>query len=269
MTPSPEDAPLIDAHFHVWRRGQPIVDDARYIPTSDATVEELVATHDAHGVLFGVIAATSFHGAYNDYVRGALAAHRRLRATAILPPTTDIHTMERMRAEGFVGVRLMWAIHDEVPDIMGGAYQLFLRRVADLGWHVHLVERPERLARAIAGVEASGARLVIDHMGQMQTPEGTGHESFRAILAAIERGNTWAKISARFRFDPVETADRRAEELLRVGADERILWGSDWPFPDFEGRVSYASVLADLRHLVPDPAMRRAIDRTGLRFYFG
>ena len=266
-TPATE-APLIDSHLHIWTRDQPLTDTAWHSPPSNAPLEDCLRTLDAHGVAFAVIAAASIHGDYNDYVRAALKAHRRLRATAVLRPTTSIYQMEQMKQEGFVGVRLMWSLSDTVPKTDGDC-RLYLRRVADLGWHVHLVDRPERTAHSIAAVEASGAKLVIDHMGHLETPEGVNNEGFKAILAAVERGNTWVKISGRFRFQPPESADQYAHELLKVAGTERILWGSDWPFAAFEDTVTYAGVLEDYRHLVPDAAMRRKIDETGLRFYFG
>jgi predicted TIM-barrel fold metal-dependent hydrolase len=263
-----EHSPLIDCHLHVWTRDMPLTDTAWHVPPTEAPVEECLATLDRHGVSFAVIAAASIHGQYSDYSRRALRRHRRLRATAVLHPATDVRQMEAMRDEGFVGVRLMWSLSDSVPAI-DGDHRMYLRRVADLGWHVHLVDRPERVAGSIAAVEASGARLVIDHMGHLQTPDGVNHEGFRAILAAVERGNTWVKISGRFRFVPPESADPYAAELIRVAGTERLLWGSDWPFADYEGRVSYGGVLEDYEYLVPDPEMRRRIDETGLRFYFG
>ena len=252
----------------MWTRDQPLTATAWHAPPTDAPTEELIATLDAHGVVFGVIAAASIHGEYRDYVRKALKAHRRLRATAVLAPRTDLTQLEQMKAEGFVGARLMWSLSDTVPDIHGADYRLFLRRVADLGWHVHLVDRPERYAESIAAVEASGARLVIDHMGHMETPEGINHPGFKAILAAIERGNTWAKISGRFRFSSPAAGNAYAAQLLSVGGGDRILWGSDWPFAAYEGRVTYDKVLADYYEIVPDAALRRQIDRTALRFYF-
>jgi predicted TIM-barrel fold metal-dependent hydrolase len=263
------EPPLVDAHFHIWTRDLPLTDTAWHTPPTDASLESCLKTLDDHGVVFGVIAAASLHGEYNDHVRRALKAHPRLRATAILGPNTDIYTMEKMKADGFVGVRLMWKLSDEAPTGDSGDYRKFLRRVADLGWHVHLIDRPDRIASSIAAVEASGARLVIDHMGQLDTPDGVNGEAFRAVLAAMERGNTWAKISCRYRFKPPSAGDPYAAELLRVGGGDRILWGSDWPFAAYEGKVTYDDTLADLRHLVPDPALRRKITgETALRFYF-
>jgi predicted TIM-barrel fold metal-dependent hydrolase len=264
-----QDSPIVDAHFHLWMRDHPLTDTAWHAPPTDASTEELLATHDRHGVLFGVAAAASIHGEYSDYVRAAVRAHRRLRATAILSPRADRHRMEAMKADGFVGIRLMWSQSDTVPDITSGDYRMFLRRVADLGWHVHLVDRPERYAASIAAIEASGARLVIDHMGHIERPEGINHPGFKAILAAIERGGTWAKISGCFRFKTAEEGNAYAHQLLRVGGGDRILWGSDWPFAGFEGKVTYAQVLADYYDIVPDAGLRRQIDRTALRFYFG
>ncbi|HEY5551903.1 MAG TPA: amidohydrolase family protein [Opitutaceae bacterium] len=264
-----QDTPLVDAHFHLWMRDHPLTATAWHAPPTDAPTEELIATHDRNGIVFGVVAAASIHGEFRGYIRHALKSHRRLRATAVLSPQTELRHMEELKAEGFVGVRLMWSLSDKAPDIRSGDYRLFLRRIADLGWHVHLVDRPERYAESIAVIEASGARLVIDHMGHVQTPEGVNHPGFKAILKAIERGNTWAKISGRFRFSTAEEGNAYAQQLLRVGGGERTLWGSDWPFAGYEGKVTYDKVLADYYDIVPDSALRRQIDRTALRFYFG
>jgi predicted TIM-barrel fold metal-dependent hydrolase len=266
--PSATEAPIVDAHFHLWMRDHPLTPTAWHAPPTDAPVGELLATHDRVGVIFGVVAAASIHGEYRDYIRAALQAHRRLRATAVLSPQTELRSMEELKADGFVGVRLMWSLSDTVPDIEGPEYRLFLRRIADLGWHVHLVDRPERYAQSIAAIEASGAPLVIDHMGHIVSPEGINHPGFRAILAAIERGNTWAKISCRFRFPTAAEGTAYAHELIRVGRGERILWGSDWPFAGHEGKVTYDEVLADYYDIAPDQALRREIDRTALKFYF-
>lgn len=261
-------APLVDAHFHTWRLDHPLTDTAWHAPPTDAPIDEYLKVMDRHGVIFGVVAAASIFGEYNDYVRAAVKARPRLRATAVLSPKTDIRQMEQMKADGFVGVRLMWVFSEQVPEIDSGDHRMFLRRIADLGWHVHLVDKPERVGSVIKAVEASGARLVIDHMGDLQVPDGINNPAFKKILAAIDRGNTWVKVSCKFRFKPPPAADAFAAQLLRVGGGDRILWGSDWPFAAFENEMTYEKALADYYHLVPDAEMRRRIDETALRFYF-
>ncbi|MBL4811405.1 MAG: amidohydrolase family protein [Rhodobacteraceae bacterium] len=260
-------APLIDSHLHIWTKDMPLTDTAWHAPP-DAPLEQCLQQLDENGVMFAVIAGASIHGQYADYTRRALKQHRRLRATAVLSPRTDIRQMEQMKQEGFVGVRLMRSMHGDVPEL-DGDYRMYLRRVADLDWHVHLVDLPERTAQSIAVIEASGAKLVIDHMGHLEAEDGINNPGFKAILAAIERGNTWVKISGRFRFDPPCSADKYAKALLSVAGTERLLWGSDWPFAGFENSVTYRDTLEEFHHYVDDAKMRHEIDQTGLKLYFG
>lgn len=269
MTGPDDEPPLVDCHFHLYTPDLPLTDSAWHHPPSDATTEQFVALLDAHGIVFGVVAAASLQGTYNDYVRAALLKHRRLRATATVDPETDIYQIERMKADGFVGIRFVWGLLDEAPDITSGPYRKLLRRVADLGWHVHLTERPHRIAHTIAAVERAGARLVIDHLAHFDLPEGIGSAAFQSVLRAVDRGRTWVKLSAGFRFERPETAAAYARELVRVAGGERLVWGSDWPFAAYEDKVTYSDTLAAFRAWVPDARLRRQIGgETALRLYF-
>lgn len=262
--------PLVDSHFHVWRADLPLTAAAWHTPPGDATIEDCIATLDRHGILFGVVAAASIHGLYNDYVRAALRRHRRLRATATLAPTTSIYEMERMAADGFVGIRFVNSVTDDVPDLRSAEYRLLLKRVADLGWHVHVTDKPHRIAGTIAAIEASGADLVIDHLGHFDLPEGVNSAAFKAVLAAVERGRTWVKLSGGFRYHPTTNAKPYAEALVALTGGERLLWGSDWPFAGHEGQVRYADTIAAIEDWVPDPSTRARICGTEpLKFYFG
>jgi predicted TIM-barrel fold metal-dependent hydrolase len=84
----------------------------------------------------------------------------------------------------------------------------------------------------------------------------------------VERGRTWVKISAGFRLEEPGWAAKVATELMRHAGPERLMWGSDWPFAAFEGRVTYNDVLKAFHDHVPDPDARKAMDRTALAFYF-
>lgn len=263
------EPPLVDCHFHVWRADLPLIDKAWHRQLRDATTPMLVDTLDRHGIIFGVIAAASLQGTYNDYVRAALREHRRLRATAIVAPDTSIDELERMKAEGFVGIRWVRAPYDEVPDLRTGEYRRLLRRVVDLDWHVHLVERPDRLVETLAVVQESGARLVIDHLGHCHADAGIESQSFKTVLRAIDRGNTWVKLSAGFRVRTPELARDYAQALVRHTGGDRLVWGSDWPFAAYEDKVQYGDTLAAFEDWVPDAALRRRIGgANALRLYF-
>ena len=263
------EAPLVDTHFHVWTRDMPRAGDAWHEPKEDASIDRLVATLDEHGVLFGVVAAASLFGDYNDYSRLAVRSHKRLRATAIVHPRTELAVLEKMRDDGFTGIRFQWRYLKALPDLDSPEYRLLLRRVRDLGWHVHVHDDSPRLGPVVETLEKTGVRIVVDHFGRPDPKLGVKCPGFRAVLKAVERGNTWVKLSAGYRMEPPSAAAEYTRELLRAGGGERLFWGSDWPFAAFEGKVRYADTLSAFEEWVPDARLRRQIGgATPLRFYF-
>lgn len=264
------DPPLVDAHFHVYTTDMPTTPWAWHRPPRDATAEQFVALMDRHGVGYGVIAAASLHGQYNDHVIRAIRRHPRLRGTVFVRPETDMYTLERMKADGIVGIRLFFRRVPDPPDLFSPEYRLLLRRVRDLDWHVHTLVSGQALEGVIGAVEAAGVKLVIDHFGRPDERLGTNCPGFRALLAAVERGRTWVKMSGGFRMASREAARLCAQALLSVTGGERLLWGSDWPFAAYEEQVTYGQTIADLHDWVPDAATRRLIaGDTPMRLYFG
>jgi predicted TIM-barrel fold metal-dependent hydrolase len=157
--------------------------------------------------------------------------------------------------------------HDAIP--RGPEYTGLFRNVADLGWHVHIHDDAARLAYSLPILARSGVRLVIDHFGRPDTRERLVSEGFQTVLRAIENGRTWVKLSSAFRLGDRSLAREAAAALLAAAGPERLMWGSDWPFAGFEGKVRYADALHDLEELVPDPVARRRIGHdTPEAFYF-
>lgn len=264
-----KNGPMVDAHFHIYTQEMPTADDAWHHPTHDATIEQGLALQAKNGVSFGVISAASIYGLYNDYVRRAVKAHRNLRATVMPDFNWDIRTMEAYRDEGFTGVRFLWRPKAELPDVTSEEYRRFLHRCADIGWHVHLTDRPHRIGSSIEALENAGVDVVLDHMCLIDTDEGVNDPGFKACLAAIERGRTWVKMSGGFRFTHAGLADQVAKELVAAAGWDRLMWASDWPFAGFEDQVTYADTVAQLERWVPDENMRHCVGgRTALKYYF-
>ncbi|MBX9738591.1 MAG: amidohydrolase family protein [Beijerinckiaceae bacterium] len=261
-------APLVDCHAHIYTRAMPASDTAWHLPPHDATIEDYVATLDAHGVHFAVLAAASIYGDYNDYAIEAVRRNRRLRTTVIVDAGVDAYTMRRMQDDGVVGIRFQFRNVASPPDLRSFEYRRLMRRAADLGWHVHLHDEGPRLAQFIEPILEAGPRLVIDHFGRPNPAQGAASPEFEAVLRALDGGRAWVKISAAFRLEPQGAAQDLTARLLAHGGTERLLWGSDWPFAAFEDRVTYGDVLAAFAANVPDDAQRREIDRTALKFYF-
>ena len=264
------EAPLVDTHAHVYTTGMPLSATAWHKPPEDATIEQYVATLDQHGVRYGVLAAASLYDDYNEYSIAATRKHARLRTTAIVRPDIDPYILRMMKADGVVGVRLQWRNVKSPPDITTPEYRKFLRRVADLDWHVHLNQSGELLAAPIAALESAGVKIVIDHFGHPQRGKGVACTGFQATLRSVERGRTWVKLSAGYRMESPEVAQTCARELVKHCGAERLLWGSDWPFAAFETSVRYSDTIEALKRWVPDAAVRRIIGgETALKLYFG
>lgn len=260
---------IIDTHVHVFTQDMPLIDNPRHAPTYGFTHQELIATMDAHGVRYAAIAAASPWGDYNDYTLAALRTHPdRLRGTIICKPTIERVVLEAMAKDGVNGVRLPFISLKQLPDITTYEYRSFLRRLADLDWHVHLHTEGDNLPVLIPKIEACGVKLVIDHLGRPDPKTGIKSEGFQCMLRAIERGRTWVKVSAGYRLGP--PAVTYARELVRVCGPDRLMWASDCPFVGHENEFSYRSTMDWLAECVPDAAARaRVFGETAWKFYFG
>lgn len=268
------DAPLIDCHAHVWGPDMPVLSTAWKTPATVHTVEQYLADLDAHGVRLGVIAAASLFGTYNDYAIRAVRANPRLRTTVIVDPAIDMYSLEAMKADGVVGVRLQWFFRAPLPDLEGDDYRRLLRRLRDLDMHVHLNIEGARLVEVAGRLCASGVKVVIDHFGWHDPAPRLAAESYRGMLSLLDRGNVWVKITSGFRHPEEHEPDwslpvAYAQDLLRRFGPERLLWGSDSPFVGHEHVATYAMAIDRYRRCVPDASARRAIDENGVRFYFG
>lgn len=264
------EAPLVDTHFHVYTREMPMAGDAWHRPTGDASIERMIQTLDRHGVQFGVIAAASMYGDYNGYTAQALRQHRkRLRGTAIVKPATGTSILRQMDADGFCGVRLQWRYLKALPDLESAEYRLLLKRVADLGWHVHVHADSPRVGPMVEHLEGCGVRIVVDHFGRPDAKLGVNCPGFKTILKSIDKGRTWVKLSAGYRMEPPALAKDYAAALIKAGGGERLFWGSDWPFPAFESKMTYARAIADFAEWVPNPQLRHQIGAVSpMKFYF-
>jgi predicted TIM-barrel fold metal-dependent hydrolase len=258
----------IDAHVHVFTTDMPLIDNPRHAPTWSFTHQQLIATLDENGVDRAVIAAASPWGDYNDYMLAAVRAHpERLRATAIFRRPMERFELEAMGREGFIGVRLPFIGLPALPDITTFDYRALFRRLADLGWHVHPHVNGEDLPKILPILEASGVRIVVDHLGRPDPKSGINSEGFKALLRSIDKGRTWVKVSGGYRLGP-KSVDY-ARELVRVAGPDRLVWASDCPFVGHEGQFPYQSTIDWLNDAVPDAtACAKIFGETAQKLYF-
>lgn len=267
MSDSYQEPPVVDCHAHIMTSRMPFRPDAWTRPDYEYPVEAYLADLDQHGISFGVIAAASLYGDYNDYTLEALDLHRRLHATVILDPSTDAETILALRDRGVVGVRWQWREGVDLPDLSSFEYRKFVNRLADAGMHVELNASAVQLEEMLPALTDTGVTVVVDHFGLLRSPDGLSGAGFAAVLKAIETGRVWTKISAGFRLDPAVLQEATAK-LMSAAGTEKLLWGSDSPFVGKESEMTYSAAVEMFYDIVPDPKARREISDTALRFYF-
>lgn len=250
--------PLVDAHAHVFKTDMPLRDKPRHRPTYSFTVEQYLAVLDEHGVRMAVLAAASPWHDYNDYLIDSVAAHPRLRGTVIVEPTVERIVLRDMARSGIVGIRLPFAGLEQLPDLTSFEYRRLFRRLVDLDWHVHLHVEGERLAPLLPPLEASGVKLVIDHLGRPDPKTGIASEGFKATVRSVEKGRTWIKTSAPNRLGE-RAASSYVREFLRLLGPDKLIWGSDCPFVGEETKINYRQTIDWILSCVDDDAARRKI----------
>ena len=98
----------------------------------------------------------------------------------------------------------------------------------------------------------------------MRTDRGLDHPGFQAFLALLRDGKGWAKLSGTYRITtlartPYDDVTPFARALIEANED-RVVWGTDWPHPTFNGVMPNDGALLDqLATWAPDPALRQKI----------
>lgn len=240
----------VDTHTHIVRTDTPLVAERHSAPTRETTVPELLGLLDAHGLSHAVLTAPSFYGTDNSVLLAALAAGGgRLLGTVNVDPAVTADELARYAECGVVGLRLNWSSRTSRPDAGSAAYRRLFRAAAAAGLHVELLVEPEWFGAVADPVLAEGARLVVDHLALLDDIEsGAG----RRLLAALDAGSTWVKLSAPYRLRDADAARRTARAVYDRRPD-RVLWGSDWPWVSHErDGFGYADTLGWLDDWVPE-----------------
>ena len=258
------DEPVVDCHVHVFDPARfPYAPDTFYAPAGPeiGTVEQLVRTHDVHGVRHALLVGpNSGYGEDNHCLLDALAAGGgRFRGVAVVPNDLPRVRLDGLRAAGVVGVTLNAALLG-VPYYAAAATLLTALADLDMWADVQVTGdqlRPcHRFSRTpaygswwtTAGVPCRGRawRSGVPGAARPRPPGACGDQAVGAgqvLRPPPPHEDTWPFLHA----------------LLDAFGPDRCVWGSDWPFLRAPVRIDYGPLLALIEELVPDPGNRRRI----------
>jgi len=255
-----------DCHCHVFEdpARYPLVAHRSYTPPL-CTLDQYLRVCETLGIERTVQVNASAYGYDNRVTLDVIArlGPGRARGVAGLNPEAGETEIGRLHAGGMRGVRLSTMVKGyggpELLEAMG-------RKIAAFGWHVQLhVDRSAELAELEARLLKHPTPLVIDHVGRVRGAEGVNAPGFRALLNLVrQRDDCWVKISSWYRLSdsgPPRYRDMQPlVQALVAARPERLVWGSNWPHPIWNGPMPNDGSLLDLFcDWVPDEAVRKQV----------
>jgi D-galactarolactone isomerase len=248
-----------DTHMHIYDHRFPKAATAQIL-APDASVADYLRMRARLGIERTVIVQPSAYGKDNRCTLDAMATiGPSARGIAVVDETVSDAELERLTKLGIRGIRFFMLAGAPLPlEIL----ETMSARVAPFGWHVVFQMDGRHLADHEALLGRLTSKLIIDHTGKFLEPVAPDHSGMHTILHLLEKGRTWAKLSA-----PYETSKAgppfyddvgRMAKTLANAAPDRMLWASNWPHPSPGVVVPDDAVLLDmLLEWVPDETARR------------
>ena len=230
----------VDCHAHVFSATAPAVAGARYRPSYAARLAAWRALWRPAGITHGVLIQPSFFGTNNAEMLATIASDpSRLRGVAVVDPDIPEAQLARLHAGGIRGIRLNLRGVADLSAYTAQRWTPVFERAHALGWHVETFYDAGCLPRIASLFSQSNIALVLDHFGSPgESPEAIA-ATFAAANALAAKRALWCKFSAPYRLgldaDPAKLAQRWLAALGAAG----IVWGSDWPWTQFERGMDY------------------------------
>jgi D-galactarolactone isomerase len=250
-----------DCHHHIY--------DAKYPPDprstlrpGDASVADYRGLQRRIGASRNVVVQPSTYGTDNSCTLDALAVFGPTpRAVAVVDTTVSDAELKRLNQLGVRGIRFNLAqAGATTPEMI----EPLANRITEFGWHIQINAPAAKIMEIKDILTRVPTPIVFDHLAHIPEPEGTAHPLFGVILALIDKGNSWVKLSGAYadtKVGPPSYSDSSAVARAYVQkAPERLVWGSDWPHPGERENKPDDAVLFDLLlDWAPDERVRNRI----------
>lgn len=257
-----------DCHVHLFgpRSRFPFQENSPYV-SDDALPEDYLRVQEALGLQRAVIVSAGGYGKDTRHIRSVLEQHRQRFRGVILPPDDFARNdVAELHALGVRGVRMFGGPEGHEWSHLPQFDTRIAAIIHEAGWHIQyhslvldeIIESARRLL-------ALPNRIVIDHCGMVDPRAGTRGAAFKVLRSMLDTGRVWIKLSGPMRCErhaefPYPAMKPIAQALVRH-APERMLWGSDWPHVQMNGRqMPNDGDLLDLfGEWVPDASIRKLI----------
>jgi len=242
--PAPPPASC-DCQFHIYGAPSdfPPRANAPYPPIESATFAQAQQTHKAIGFARGVIVHSAIYGSDHRLLLHALESlpdRDRYRGIGIVDDRVSDKELERLHAAGVRGARFnfvrFFAMEQREAEVRRS-----MARIKELGWHARLhVNGDDLLENSDLLRSLKDIPMVIDHFDHVGFEGGLDRPVIRWVLDMLKQENWWMMVSNGNRDSKMDIG---WDDALPYGkafieaAPDRIVWGTDWPHPQWTKRM--------------------------------
>ncbi|HVO95430.1 MAG TPA: amidohydrolase family protein [Terriglobales bacterium] len=258
-----------DCQFHIYADPAkfPPRTDPPYPPIESATFDAAQRTHKAIGFEHGVIVHSAIYGSDHRLLLHALENlndRDRYRGIGIVDDRVSDKELERMHAAGVRGARFNF-VRFLTLDQREAEVRRSMARLRELGWHARLhVNGDDLLENSHLLRSLKDVPMVIDHFGHVGFAGGMNRPVIRWVLDMLKQENWWMMVSNGNRDSKMDSGWDDAIPYGRAfvgAAPDRIVWGTDWPHPQWPKRMMNDAEEVELlyRYVDGDPALLKKI----------
>lgn len=227
-----------------------------HLEFEDTPIEDWLALQDALGLQRGLhVQSMMYENNYELVLHGQSRYPDRLRAAVIPWPGITDNELAILTANGVVGYRITWRLMKAID-------QRLVARCHEHGWGMHYLVKPDEQPEWLPQVLASPGRFVLEHMGGIDPSKGLDSAAFRFVQACLDTGRCWVKLSPR----PSKQNDFPFDDMLPFAKvlveryPTRLMWGSDWPHPQyFKPMPNDVALIDQLLDWIPNEAIRNKV----------
>ncbi|RAI44247.1 amidohydrolase family protein [Rhodoplanes roseus] len=253
----------VDTHIHlIGPSDRYAFDPTSYYVSADALPETHIALMATLGLSAAVLVSPGGYGRNTRLLADVLERYPdRYRGVALVPEDIDDAEIDRLNTLGVRGVRFMSGSRGGVLPTIS---EPVAARVAAHGWHVQFYPHGADIDDFADRLLALPNTIVLDHFASVKAERGPDQPAMRTLKRLLDTGRVWIKLSGPMRCVPGDFPYAAVTPIARAlvaHAPERLVWGSDWPHLNMDGRGMPND--GDLVDLIPEwieaPADRQRI----------
>lgn len=250
-----------DCHFHIYDPRFPYAPNAQLKPPFSTVGDYRRLVQQRLGVSRGVVVTPSTYATDNRVTTDALAQLAGVaRGVAVVHADVAESELKALHAAGVRGARIQFG---RGTIVTAEEVEPLAKRIAPMGWHMQF-NMPGADYLALGPVLLRlPCPIVFDHLAHVAMPDGLKSEHYKLVRRIMDTGRGWVKLSSPYTDSVIGPPDYPdTSELARdyiKHNPERMLWATNWPYPDRDGKEDPLALLNILQSWAPSAQMRHRI----------